>query len=184
MDKLSNSFLNFKAGLTRLVRRFVDNPVEIEDIVQEAYALSLEASKTRDIDSPKAFIATTARNLALNHIRSAAVRLNDPMGDRELSELTTTSSPEETLELDRKFRLYCQAVEALPKQCRKVFTLKQVYGLTQREIAKRLNISEKTVEYHVSKGLLCCRRYIAEQSELKVGEQNKDTGRYTSGGAG
>ena len=183
MDDLSNSFMKFRSGLISLVRRFVDNHVDIEDIVQEAYALSLEASKSRAIKSPKAFIATTARNLAINHINSAAVRLNEPISDKAFAGLCTETSLDEEMELDRKFRIYCQAVEALPTRCRRVFTLKQVYGLTQREIAEQLGISEKTVEYHVSKGLLHCRRYISAQSKAR-GEAPLNSGHRSSvGGA-
>ena len=42
----------------------MSNPFDVEDIVHEAYVRSLEASKSRTIESPKAFLASTARNLA------------------------------------------------------------------------------------------------------------------------
>lgn len=86
---------------------------------------SLEASKSRTIESPKAFLASTARNLALNHITSASTRLTESLGDDEAG-LVSTYRPavEDEVETGRHFRLYCQAVKSLPTQCRKVFTLK------------------------------------------------------------
>lgn len=43
-----------------------------------------------------------------------------------------------------------EAMDSLPERCREVFLLSKVEGLKNREIAERLNISEKTVERHMS----------------------------------
>ena len=40
-------------------------------------------------------------------------------------------------------------MEQLPARCRQVFTLRKVYGLSQKEIAAELKISENTVESHL-----------------------------------
>jgi RNA polymerase sigma-70 factor (ECF subfamily) len=53
-------------------------------------------------------------------------------------------------------------VAQLPLQCRRAFLLKKVYGLSQKEIAGYLGISESTVEKHVAKGLLHCATRIRE----------------------
>ena len=160
-EVLTRAFLDFKQGLHRIVRRIVSNPVDVEDIVHEAYVRSLEASRKHSIEAPKAFIARTARNLALNYITSAGVSLTDNVGTGEaLDPRIEEVGIEDRVEVERNLHAYCLAIERLPVQCRRVFTLKQVYGLSQKEIAGRLKISEKTVEYHVSKGLLDCRRYL------------------------
>ena len=43
-----------------------------------------------------------------------------------------------------------KAILSLPEKCREVFTLSKLDGLKNREIADKLNISEKTVERHMS----------------------------------
>ncbi|XOV90477.1 MAG: RNA polymerase sigma factor [Pseudomonadota bacterium] len=168
---LTMAFLDFKEGLNRIVRQIVDNPVDVEDIVHEAYVRSLVASRKEHIDCPKAFIARSARNLALNHIASAHNLRNESIGEREFAdESTCESSIEDQLDAERNLHAYRLAIEQLPLQCRRVYTLKQVYGLSQKEIASRLHISEKTVEYHISKGLLHCRRFLKElQTAGKAG---------------
>ena len=50
-----------------------------------------------------------------------------------------------------------QAVGDLPDKCRTVFVLYRGRGLTMRQIAERLGISEKTVEKHIAKAMLHCR---------------------------
>lgn len=160
-EGVTRSYIEFKRGLTRLVRRFIDNPIDVEDIVHEAYVRSLIASRKQKIESPNAYIAMSARNLALNHIASARAAHQENSGDSDFpDDKTDEFSMEERLETSRNLEAYCQAIEQLPVQSRRVFTLKQVYGLTQKEISQRLKISEKTVEYHVSKGLLHCRRAL------------------------
>src|SRR5690606_24658118 len=42
-------------------------------------------------------------------------------------------------------------IDALPEKCRIVFKLQQEQGYSQHRIAEELNISEKTVEAHLSK---------------------------------
>ena len=43
-----------------------------------------------------------------------------------------------------------EAIATLPEKCREVFVLSKIEGLKNREIAEKLNISEKTVERHMS----------------------------------
>ena len=54
-----------------------------------------------------------------------------------------------------------QAVQSLPTRCRHVLTLRQIYGLSQKEIAAKLHISEATVETHVCNGLRGCTKFLA-----------------------
>lgn len=48
------------------------------------------------------------------------------------------------------------AVQQLPDRCRQVFTLRKVYGYSQKEIAARLKIAENTVEQHLVTAVRHC----------------------------
>ncbi|PTS97327.1 RNA polymerase sigma-70 factor, partial [Pedobacter sp. HMWF019] len=52
------------------------------------------------------------------------------------------------MELQQKLQL---TIQSLPEKCQLVFKLKHENGYSQKEIAKELQISEKTVEAHLSK---------------------------------
>lgn len=160
MDVITRAFLDFKEALGKMVRPIVGS-VEVEDIVHEAYIRSYEASKNKNISSPKAFLASTARNLALNHINRSAVKLNVQL-DTEDSPHFQSQEPavEEQVDSQNRFFQFCHAVESLPVQCRRVFILRQVYGLSHKKIARTMGVSEKTVEYHISNGLFKCRQYL------------------------
>lgn len=45
------------------------------------------------------------------------------------------------------------AIELLPERCREIFLMSKRDGMTYREIAEELNLSEKTVEHQISKAL-------------------------------
>jgi len=53
----------------------------------------------------------------------------------------------------------------LSADVKRVFLLKKVYGMRQKEIAELVGLSESTVEKHVAKGLMMCSRYLAELSK-------------------
>ena len=155
-------FLECRDMLGRVIRRLV-RADDVDDILQETFVRAYVAAKTTQIRHPRAFLLTTARNVAMNQLLSADSRRTRSIEDCSSSAVFRGSDNVE-LEHESKERFlgFCQAVRALPVQCRRVFVLKKVYGLSQQEIAERLGISESTVEKHVAKGLLLCVRSMRD----------------------
>ena len=152
----------------RVVSRMVP-PQDIEDIVQETYVRACQFKSKEDIQSPGAFMTRIARNLAIDHLKRAESRLTYTWNENTETEINAMSSlvdePYEQVTSREEFALFCEAVRHLPLQCRRVFVLKKVYGHSQREIARKLNLSENTVEKHVAQGLKRCIFYMRQHSE-------------------
>lgn len=53
-------------------------------------------------------------------------------------------------------------VDTLPCQCRNVYKMSREQGLTNREIASNLLISERAVEYHISRALTTLKANLSE----------------------
>lgn len=156
-----NIFLRFRARLSRAVARIVQ-PEDIEDIVQETFLRCYQAQGRTTVRHPRSFMLTTARNLALNHIARADNRLTagvDTFDDSAVP-LYGSEAAGSDPEVQERFLLLCRAVRALPVQVRRAFVLKKVYGLSRREIADYMNLSESTVQKHIAKGMAMCAEYL------------------------
>ncbi|MBI5423128.1 MAG: sigma-70 family RNA polymerase sigma factor [Opitutae bacterium] len=130
---------------------------DVEDVVQDAYARLMRAHASGPIANPKAFLFVTARNLALNHLRHQGYER--PAGATEvdpLSVLDDALGAPETLTRREDFQVLIDAIQSLPDRCRQVVTLRKIYGLSQRETAERLGITENTVEAQGAIGLRKC----------------------------
>jgi RNA polymerase sigma-70 factor (ECF subfamily) len=103
---------------------------------------------------------TTAKNLAIDYQKKAGTRLVDDKVEwselETIIELDNDDSVLKSVITNDEFSKFCEAIRQLPAQCRKVFVLKKVYGYSQKEIAKSMNISESTVEKHISSGTKRC----------------------------
>lgn len=169
-DKIASVFLSIRGGLARAVSGIVP-PREIEDVVQETYVRACQSGTADEIRSPRSFMFRTARNIALNYVNRAESRLSDSLDViDDVSELALSNG--DTLSIvcsNEEFALFCDAVRQLPLQCRRVFVLQKVYGHSYREVAEILQISEKTVEKHVSMGLTRCRTYLLARVDRPIG---------------
>lgn len=168
-DSIFSIYMALRSGLARFLMRIVP-PREVEDIVQETYVRVCQIDKgDREIGEPRAFMYKTARNLALDYLKRAETRL--VAGSEEvLDELVEpwAAQVDETFDKvasDQEFSLFCKAVRELPLQCRRIFVLKKVYGYSQREIAKQLNISENTVETQIAVGLKRCTYFMQQHDK-------------------
>jgi len=168
-NNIADVFVSYSAKLRRVVSRIV-RPEDIEDIVQDTFVRSYQAQLNKEIKYVRTYMLTTAKNLALNHVAKSANKFNDSIEDfSEPPVELNTQSFEDQFESNERFLLLCRATEQLSEQVRKCFILKKVYGLSQKEIANYLKISESTVEKHVAKGLLKSVQYVkaVESGQLK-----------------
>jgi len=134
---------------------------EVDDIVQEAYARIIAVRDRRDVRLPKAFFFATARNLATDYFRRRRLTHTEPLGGGdELSVLDEGENVAETVARNQEIELMTQAIQALPDRCRQVMTLRNVYGLPQKEIAAQLGISVRTVEAQVTIAIKRCTEFV------------------------
>lgn len=158
---IAGVYTEIRSALMRFASRFLRKPQDIEDVVQEACVRALEAQNRRRIDHPKAYLYRATKNLALKQLAKSAYRLTDSVGDfDELTVIDSGQTIESEFESRQKFELFCRAVRQLPLKCRRVFILRRVYGFSLKEIAERLDISVKTVEAHLAKGVVRCTEYM------------------------
>lgn len=132
---------------------------DVDDIVQESMMRVLKAHESAPIESPKPFLFATARNLALMQLRHRRVERTDALAETDvLGILDESSDVPGAVARAQELEILTQAIQSLPARCRQIVTLRKIYGMSQRDIAARLGISEHTVEAQGTIGL----RKIAE----------------------
>ena len=164
-DRYLVASLEFEGVLRACLHRYTRNAADVDELLQETWAhlLAAGAAQNREeIRSIRAFALTVARNVALSWLRHKQVVPIELVADLEQLELLDERCQvEEIVNTHQELALLSQAVERLPTRCRQVFTLRKVYGLSQKEIAAELNISENTVEQHLAKGMRLCSAALA-----------------------
>jgi RNA polymerase sigma factor (sigma-70 family) len=134
---------------------------DTDDLVQESYARLIRAREKGSVKNTKSYLFTTALNAALDLIRRRKVVSFEHVAETERS-LVVEDRPDacEAASRTEELEILREAVHALPVRCRQVFTLRKLYGLTHREIAAQLGLSEKTVEEQINRAMRRCAAYL------------------------
>lgn len=128
--------------------------LEIDDIVQETYAVLAGLESVAHIRNPRNYLFQTARSVVLRHLRrSRIVSFQALPGPAEPDFAHADPSPEDAAILRDQLRQADVLLKGLPERAREAFLLRRIQGLSQREIAVRMNVSENTVEKHIGKAL-------------------------------
>jgi len=148
-----------------LVNRF-GSRLSVDDIVQEAYVRVWRAHVAGELHSPKAFLFTTARNLAIDSLRRHHVSRTEGLVESDLANVWDERCDiPETVARNQELALLTEAIQTLPDRCRQIFTLRTVYGLSQREIAEKLGISDRTVAAQLAIGVGKCTEFMLRHYE-------------------
>lgn len=168
------TFLHHRTSLRRFLSRYLLSTQDVEDIAQEAFLRAFEAEKKRVIDEPRAFLFRIAQNLVMSEFNRKSRKITDYIEDYEGSDvLLDVSTLEDNVMAQQKLGIYCEAVASLPLQCRRVFLLKKVYGMSHNEIAAHLGIAVSTIEKHLAKGIRQCSRVVAERYGEGAGAESR-----------
>jgi RNA polymerase sigma factor (sigma-70 family) len=177
-DQWVEVFVTLRSRLVRLVRGIAP-PKEVEDIVQETFVRVCQIENKESIREPNSYVFRTARNLALDHVKRSESRLADG-GDAldrlaELNDLSAIDADPTYAQVasGEEFALFCEAVRELPKQCRRAFVLKKVYGYTLKEIADEMGVGLPTVETHIVNGTKKCVQYMRDRNLNRHSADNR-----------
>jgi len=131
---------------------------DVDDVVQETYVRLFHARNNGGVRSAKAFLFAAARNAACDFFRRQRPKLFGEHASDLAATLVLEEGPDaaETAALSQELEILAEAIRDLPSRCRQVFTLRKIYGLSQREVAENLGISEHTVEVQMVKGVKRC----------------------------
>ncbi|MBB4606289.1 RNA polymerase sigma-70 factor (ECF subfamily) [Xanthomonas arboricola] len=151
---LATQVLPHEPALRRWLRKHAPGNVDCDDVIQETYAILAGLGEVGHIANPRAYLFTAAQSVLLQQVRRARIVSIESVAEIERLDITQDErSPERHAIAGQELRRIGEALAALPDKCRQVFLLRKVDGLSQREIAARLGISENTVEKHIVKGL-------------------------------
>ena len=155
-------YRNHAAMLRRRVRARLRSSEDANDLVHEAFARLLGSWQAQPLRNPSAFLNRTIRNLLIDRSRRAAARPAHLALDAGV-DVAVEAVQHDVLEVEEMRERYRCLVAALPPRTREVFSLHRLDGVGYREIAERLDISIRTVEWHVAEAVARIGRGLDEQ---------------------
>ena len=157
---LQGLFDQYYVQLVHYALKIISDPAASEEIVQDVFVSIWNNRKKLEVKSFHAYLSRAVRNKCITYIQSA-------MKDHESIENVMYAVRDETsqssMELEELTDALKEAENLLPKQTRLVFSLSRHSEMTYNEISKELDISVKTVEYHISKAFKLMREFIASR---------------------
>jgi len=151
---LARHVLPHEAALRSWLHHKTTAGLDVDDIVQETYAILAGRESVSDIHNPKSYMFQTAYSVVLTYVRRSRIVSFRAIADVELLSIPATEPSPERQAVVRD-ELYCiaEAIASLPPRVREAFILRRVEGLSQREVATRMEVSENTVEKHITKAI-------------------------------
>jgi RNA polymerase sigma-70 factor, ECF subfamily len=146
---------HMRAGYN-LARWLLRNDHDAEDVTQEAIVRAFRFFDGFSGDNPRAWLLTVVRNSAYTFLQQNRARELDTEFDEVLhGEPATNGRASETPEVlvlrSAQQRFLNEAVEALPVEFREVFVLREMEGLSYKEIADVAHIPIGTVMSRLSR---------------------------------
>lgn len=168
MDEL---FLAYGVRLCAYARRWTETREVAEEVVQDVF-LNLWANREQWTvpGTIASYLFRAVRNRALNHVRHERItrrslRTPDVIGHETHGRYGSVSGEEHLIQ-GELHNAVDEAIRALPERSREIFLLNREYGLTYMQIAETLDISVKTVEYHMGRAFTVLRCQLADWAVL------------------
>lgn len=178
-QSLAQAVETYYEELLRFAQQRTGSDMLAEDVIQDAWIRATKTSVAMP-DNPRAYLYRMVGNLTVDHIRrrrviakvetselQASNHSNWGGGDwpeQKTQQVAASLAPaiEDIVVAQQELVILTNAVQELPEQCRRVFLLYRGNGLTMREVALQLDISIKTVEKHIARAMLHCRKKLRE----------------------
>lgn len=165
--------LPLEAMLMRFLQRSWRNADDVEDLRQEIYAHVLKSAESGFPEKAKPFLFSVARNVIVDRLRKENVIPIDVVSELELSGVPADEpGPERTAYARDTLRKLKRALDQLSPRHREALLLARVNGLSRREIAQRMGISEQVVGNYVHRGMFVLADLLYGERTILGGEHD------------
>lgn len=166
-EAFSLLFQKYYTDLVLFCGNFVRDKSSCEDIVQSIFLKLWNDRKSIRIEtSLKSYLLRAVRNSCFDEFRHLEI-VRQYESDPDHSVLDSYDTENYILYSDLSAHLQ-QALDQLPAAYREAFEMNRFEGLKYREIAVRLNVSERTVEVRVSKALEMLRKLLKDFYQIAL----------------
>ena len=155
--ELEKLFKQHYRQMYRLATILLHDDAESKDVVHDIFAHLLRSSQDLREETAESYLLTSVRNRCMNVIRSRQIQ--ERVEHLYLLDLDTTITPTERLEEELK-ALYKGINQLEPPVCHDIIIQHFRDGVTFKEIANRLGVSETTVYKHLRRALHQLRTHL------------------------
>jgi RNA polymerase sigma-70 factor, ECF subfamily len=166
-------FFAWYPPLLRFCNEYIFDTETSRNIVQSVYMKLWERRQgIEEGKSIKAFLFTMARNECLSYLRHLKTEISfvkntsETFDDQMLAYDALNELDFTKLDLEKIESIISKTVDALPERCREVFRMSRYENLKNREIAVKLNITEKAVEANISRAFKILRVNLKDFAPL------------------
>ena len=149
-SKLEKLFRQHYRQMYRLATILLHDDAESKDVVHDIFARLLDDHHDLREDTALSYLLTSVRNRCLNVMRNRQIQ--ERVERLYLLDLDTTITPTEQFEEELK-ALYKGIEQLEPPVCRDIIMQHFRDGITYKEIASHLSVSETTVYKHLRRAL-------------------------------
>ena len=161
--KLEKLFKQYYRQMYRLATILLHDDAESKDVVHDIFARLLDDHHDLREDTAESYLLTSVRNRCMNVIRSRQIQ--ERVEHLYLLDLDTTITPTERLEEElRALRIGIDLLK--PPVCRDIIMQHFRDGMTFKEIACRLGVSETTVYKHLHRALSQLRTHLKNHQSV------------------
>lgn len=141
-------YFRFFSKLCRFSYYITGSKEQAEEIVQSLFAKLWEQRQTLRIESKiESYLYVSVRNASYGFLKSSHHK-------KQRETLYAEEKPEEHIFDKEAFLNKLQeALNELPEQCRGIYCMKNLEGMSYKEIAENLGISERTVDTQLYRAL-------------------------------
>ena len=147
--------------LSNWLSRKVGCPDDAEDLSQDTFVRVLSSSNACTFKEPRAYLLVVASRLLINRNRRKKVEEEVIRQVAVILEGYENRCPDKTIiAKDLLSKVVMLLTEELPEKPRKAFYMAKIDGLTYKEIAMNLSVSESSVKQYLARVLAHCHKRL------------------------
>jgi RNA polymerase sigma-70 factor (ECF subfamily) len=152
---ISQLYTEHHDWLLKWIERKISCRMQAEDHAHDTFVRVMTSGHTPDLSEPRAYLATVAKNLLINHWRRTTI---EQVYLERLSahpEATSLSLEENAIILET-IQEIDNLLHRLPEKARRAFFMAQIDGLTYVEIAEKLGVSDRMIRKYMVQAMVQC----------------------------